>query len=89
MSKVLQELHQLNLVIRELQQENKLLKEQVNDLRHRLDSSYAFIHNTGNSEYAKQDWDGVMGTRSITTGTDSKLMDHLTKQFGTDEYPLG
>lgn len=87
MSSVLKELHQLNLVIRELQQENRMLKEQVNDLRQRLDSTYAFIHNTGNSEYVKQDWDGVMGTRSVTTGNSERL-DHLTKKFGIDEYPL-
>lgn len=87
MSSVLKELHQLNLVIRELQQENRMLKEQVNDLRQRLDSCYAFIHNTGNSEYAGQDWDGVMGTRSVTTGNSERL-DHLTKKFGIDEYPL-
>lgn len=87
MGNVLKELHELNMIIQELQQENKVLEEQVKDLRARLDKTYEFIHHTGNSEYAgKQDWDGVTGT--VTTGTDSKLMDHLTKNFGIDEYPL-
>lgn len=76
-----EEIERLHDLIRSLEAQNA-------DLRRRLDKTYEFIHNTGNPEYAKQDWDGVMGTRSITTGTDSKLMDHLTKEFGIDEYPL-
>lgn len=74
------QLLQLQNRITELESENR-------DLRERLDKTYEFIHHIGNSEYVQQDWDGVTGTRSVTTGNSERL-DRLTRQFGIDEYPL-
>lgn len=81
-SGVLQELYNLQGRIKQLEKENQ-------DLRKRLDSVYAFIHNTGNASYAPQDWDGVMktGTESTTTSNSERLQ-LLTSKFGIDEYPL-
>jgi hypothetical protein len=55
------QLLQLQNRITELENENM-------NLRKRLDKTYEFIHHTGNSEYAGQDWDGVMDNQNIATG---------------------
>jgi len=75
-----EEMERLHDLIRTLEAQNA-------DLRQRLDKTYEFIHNLGNSEYVQQDWDGVTSTQSFTKGNSERL-DMLTRQFGIDEYPL-
>jgi len=80
MSGVLNELYNLQNRIKQLEEENK-------DLRQRLNKTYEFIHNNGNPEY-KQDWDGVMAGSSHVTTSNSERLQLLTSKFGIDEYPL-
>jgi hypothetical protein len=96
---VLNELNNLQQRIKQLESENAELRygatytrilelEAINkDLRGRLNQTYEFIHNHGNPDYKNQlDWDGV-ATESHTTGNSERL-NHLTRKFGIDEYPL-
>jgi len=75
-----QQINDLQNRIKQLEMENK-------DLRQRLNKTYEFIHNNGNSEY-KQDWDGVMVSSSHVTTSNSERLQFLTSKFGVDEYPL-
>ena len=80
-SGTLMELQKLQGRIKELEKEN-------NELRHRLNATYDFIHHQGNPDYYKkqQDWDGV--TRETYTTGNTERLDRLTRKFGIDEYPL-